>query len=199
MRPVNTLVRPLVAALLLALALPSVAAAEPATYKVDPVHSFVVFRIRHLNVGNAYGRFNEPTGTVTYDSGNPEALAFDLTIQAEKVDTGHQGRDAHLRRADFFDAKQFPTITFKSTAAKKAADQEGEKYEVTGDLTLHGVTKPITVTVAKVGEGPGQRGAQLSGWETRFTIKRSDFGMNFMQGPLGDEVTLVVALEAAKQ
>jgi polyisoprenoid-binding protein YceI len=168
------------------------------TYKLDPVHSFATFRIKHLNTSYSFGRFMAPSGSFKWDEANPADISFDLTIQTDKIDTGVAQRDNHLKSPDFFDAKQFPTITFKSTSAKKNDDGT---MDVTGDLTIHGTTKPLTVTLEKVGEGPGmQPGSQLLGLCTRpFTIKRSDFGVNGLPQAVGDEVTLVVAIEAQKQ
>ena len=164
------------------------------TYKVDPVHSTVIFKIGHFEVSNFQGRFNEPTGTITVDSGDPSKSSFNIEIQADKIDTANNKRDGHLKSPDFFDVKQFPTITFKSTEVKGA----GDKLEVTGDLTLHGVTKPITVAVTKVGEKDTGKMGYRAGWEATINLKRSEFGMTTMVGPVADEVQLTVSLEAVK-
>jgi len=167
------------------------------TYQVDPVHSFVSFRIQHLEVSYTYGRFNEPTGTLVIDESDPSKSTLEFSVETEKVDTGNAGRDAHLKKADFFSAAEFPQIAFKSNSVKKIDDKT---WEVTGDLTLHGVTKPLTLKVNRTGTGPGMKpGTTLTGLETSFTIKRSDFGMNYMVPKIGDEVTLWVAIEAGKQ
>jgi polyisoprenoid-binding protein YceI len=163
-------------------------------YKVDSVHSTVVFKVSHLGVSNFYGRFTEPTGTLSVDSADPSKSSFNVEIQAEKVETAAAKRDAHLKSPDFFDAKQFPTITFKSTAVKGS----GDKLEVTGDLTLHGVTKSITVPLVKTGEKDTGKMGYRTGWEATFDLKRSDFGMTNMVGPVGDDVHLIVSLEAVK-
>src|SRR5438477_985714 len=142
------------------------------TYKVDPVHSFVIFRIKHMDIGHVYGRFNEPNGTITIDDADPSKSSFTLELQVQKVDTGIQKRDDHLRSTDFFNAKQFPTIKFASKEVKKT----DKGYEVIGDLTLHGVTKSITINIEQTGQGSmGPR--QLIGFETTVELKRSDFGM----------------------
>src|SRR5688500_15736117 len=164
-------------------------------YKVDSVHAAVIFKVAHAGVGNAYGRFNEPTGTVVLDKSDPSKSSFTFEVDVNKIDTANEKRDQHLKSPDFFDAKQFPTITFKSTKITKST--EGE-YEVASDLTVHGVTKPITVTVKKVGEATTQMGHR-AGWDPSCTVKRSDFGMNFMPGGIGDEVTLNVAIEGIRQ
>lgn len=165
------------------------------TFKVDPVHAFVAFRIKHLDVSYSYGRFNNPTGTVTWDSADPTKSSINIEVKTDSVDTDNEKRDAHLKGPDFFDAKQFPTISFKSTAIKAAGEN---KFEVTGDLTLHGVTKSITINLDKTGEKQTQMGYR-AGWETMFKIKRSDYGMTNMVGPVGDEVDLVVSIEGVKQ
>lgn len=164
------------------------------TYKVDPVHSTVIFKVGHFEVSNFQGRFNEPTGTVAIDPGDPSKSSFNIEIQADKVDTANAKRDGHLKSPDFFDVKQFPTITFKSTAVKGS----GDKLEVIGDLTLHGVTKSITVPVTRVGEKDTGKMGYRTGWEATFNLKRSDYGMTTMVGPVADEVQLTVSLEAVK-
>ena len=134
-------------------------------------------------------------GTVVFDQADPSKSSVDLTIPVESVDTKNEKRDQHLKSADFFNAKQFPVMTFKSTKVEGS----GDTYKVTGDLTLHGVTKPLTLEIKKGGEAKGMEGEIRGGGETKFAIKRSDYGMNFMQGPLGDEINIVVSLEGVKQ
>ena len=165
------------------------------SFKIDPIHGTVIYRVNHLGVGNAYGRFNEPTGMVVVDKDDASKSSFTFEVQTSKVDTGNPKRDQHLQSPDFFNAKQFPTITFKSTSVKSSGDN---KYEVAGDLTLHGVTKSITVNMEKTGEAQTQMGYR-SGWQTEVDLKRSDYGMNGLQGPVGDEVHLIIAFEAVKQ
>ncbi|MEP0842647.1 MAG: YceI family protein [Phycisphaerae bacterium] len=177
--------------------LPGVAADnEPAkaeTYKIDSVHSTTVFRIKHSNVSYFWGRFNAISGTVAYSPSAPEATAFDVTIRTDSIDTANPGRDNHLKGPDFFNAKQFPTMTFKSKSAKRTGES---KVDVTGDLTIHGVTKEVTIPIVCTGSGKGRGGGALVGFETMFTINRSDYGMKYMVGPLGDDVRVVVAIEA---
>jgi polyisoprenoid-binding protein YceI len=176
-----------------------VAAAAPVradAYKVDPVHSAVVFRIQHAGIGYIWGRFNDPAGTFTLDDADPTKSTFNVEVKAESVDTHNEKRDGHLKSPDFFNAKQFPTITFKSTAVKKG---DGNTLLVTGDLTLHGVTKSVTVPVELTGKGEFPAGTPRAGIEATFNIKRTDFEMKTMVGPVGDDVRLVVALEGTKQ
>ena len=166
----------------------------PETYSVDPVHSTAVFRIKHLDVSYFYGRFNSPTGGFTFDPENPAGSSFDITLQTKNVDTHSPQRDGHLKSA-FFDARQFPKITFKSTSVSKRGDNT---YQVTGDLSLHGQTHEITVNLTHVGSGSTPMGFRC-GFETSFAIKRSDYGMTFMLDGVGDEVTLIIGIEGHKQ
>ncbi len=166
--------------------------ARAESYKVDPVHSSIVFSIKHLDVSNTYGRFNGATGTVEYDAANPALSSFDVQVQAKNIDTAVPQRDQHLRSADFLDVEKFAIISFKSTSVKPASE---DALEVTGDLTLHGETKPITVTLKKTGQGQDPQGKNRIGFETQFTINRTEYGMKPFPG-VGDEVHLTVALEA---
>lgn len=166
------------------------------SYKIDKVHSSNVFRIKHLDTSYFHGRFNDMDGAITWNEADPAASTFAVEIKASSVDTNSQGRDNHLKSADFFNAAQFPSLTFTSTGIEKSGDSA---YKLTGDLTIHGVTRPITVDLAKTGAGKNQRGRDLIGFETTFTIKRTDFDMRFMVGPLGDEVRVTVSIEAAQQ
>jgi polyisoprenoid-binding protein YceI len=170
-------------------------AVAQSTFKVDPVHSFINFKVLHLGAGEAWGRFNDPAGIVVWDEQNPANSRVEVTLQTAKIDTGNQKRDDHLRSPDFFNARQFPTITFKSNSITKKGDNE---YEVSGELSLHGVTKPITATVTKVGEADTQMGHR-AGWSSTFTVKRSEFGMNYMPNGLGDDVTIYVSIEGVRQ
>lgn len=170
-------------------------------YKVDPVHSSVVFRIQHNNVSYFYGRFDKVTGSFAIDPADAGKNSVDVSIDTESVDTNNAGRDKHLKTQDFFSASEFPAITFKSKGWKPLGKVDGEQaYDVTGDLTLLGKTKEITINVRHTGSGKGGRGGELAGVEAKFTIKRSDFGMTKMVGAgLGDDVTLMVALEGGRQ
>jgi polyisoprenoid-binding protein YceI len=165
------------------------------TFKIDPVHSSIVFSIKHLGVTDFYGRFNDVSGKVVFDKAEPSKSSVEVTIPVESIDTHNEKRDQHLKSPDFFNAKQFPTIVFKS----KSVEGTGDTYKATGDLTLHGVTKPMTLEIKRGEDGKGMEGEIRGGGEARFTIKRSDFGMNFMQGGLGDQVTVLLSLEGVKQ
>lgn len=183
-------------ALSLGFALSSTSAQAADTYTVDPVHTAALFKVKHVGVSYTYGRFNDVSGTVVFDAANPAASKVDITIQAGSVDTHSEKRDAHLANPDFFDAKQFPVLKFVSSSFKKVSDNT---FEVAGDFTLHGVTKPITITAVKIGEGKDPWGGYRIGFESTFTIKRSDYGMTKMMEAVGDEVTVTFATEAIKK
>lgn len=166
------------------------------TYKVDPVHSSVLFRAKHFNTGYFYGRFNSVSGSVVVDDANPAKSSVEIQVKVESIDTNDAKRDQHLKSPDFFNAKQFPTISFKSKQVKKSGK---DAYEVTGDLTIHGVTRSVTANVTRTGEGKDPFGGYRIGFETVFTIKRSDFGMKFMLQGISDEVRLIVSIEGIRQ
>lgn len=187
-------------ALLLALTLPVLAAAEPAVYKVDPDHSGVSFTIRHF-VSNVPGRFKDFDGTIRYDKQNPAASSVNFTVQAASIDTANDDRDKHLRSADFFDVEKFPTLTFSSTEVKA---KDADTLEVTGDLTLHGTTKKVTIPVEVLGTMANPRG-EKAGFETSFTLDRKDYGVVWNRvldaggTVLGDDVKINIAIEADRQ
>jgi polyisoprenoid-binding protein YceI len=173
----------------------SSAARAADNYKLDPVHSTVVFRIKHSNASYFWGRFNAPNGTFSLDEADPTKSTFAIDIQAANVDTGNAQRDTHLKSPDFFNARQYPAIKFKSTSVKKAADPN--KLEVTGDVTMHGQTKPVTAIVELTGKGD-MRGQQRAGVEATIDLKMSDFGMKQNPG-LSDEVRIVAGVAGVKQ
>jgi polyisoprenoid-binding protein YceI len=183
------------AAAVLAAATLTTAVRAAESYSVDPVHSSVSFGISHAGISDIHGRFNDFSGTFMIDKDDPSKSSFALDIKVESVDTNQKQRDEHLRAPDYFNAKQFPLLSFKSTKVK--ATDAG--YEVTGDLTLHGVTKPVTLSLKgghKVVEFP--KGTPRIGVTSSVTIKRSEFGMTTELGALGDDVHIIVGLEAAK-
>lgn len=165
-------------------------------YAVDPVHSCVVFRIKHLNCSNFYGRFNQVTGSFSLDADNPGNSKISVEVAASSIDTNNDARDKHLKSPEFFDVDKHAEIKFVSSGFKKAGDN---KYDVEGDLTLHGVTKKITAPIEWVGNGKGMQGEARGGLEAVFTVKRSDFGITTMPQMLGDEVRLMVSLEGVKK
>lgn len=164
-------------------------------YTADAAHSSTVFRVKHMDTSFSWGRFNEITGSFALDEANPADNRFEFQIKADSIDTANAMRDKHLKSPDFFNVVQFPTIAFKSQSVTRAGNANA--YEVTGDLTLHGVTRPITVRVVPTGKGKNQAGKPIAGIETSFNIKRSDFGMSKMVGPVGDDVWVNVSIEGA--
>jgi polyisoprenoid-binding protein YceI len=171
-------------------------AAATETYQVDPVHSAAVFRIKHLGIAYLYGRFNDLSGTLRIDDKTPANSVVEIYAKTKNIDTFNSERDNHLRSPDFFDAKKFGIISFKSKSFSKVSE---DMYEVTGDLALHGVTRPLTVKVQRTGSGKDPWGGFRIGLETTFTIKRSDFGMNFMMEGVGDEVRVILSIEGIRQ
>jgi polyisoprenoid-binding protein YceI len=181
------------AALLLGLA--SAASAAVETYAIDPVHSSVGFSVRHFFT-KVPGSFTQFSGTITVDRDNLENSSVAVTIDVGSVSTANEKRDNHLKSPDFFDAAKFGTITFKSTAWKKTGESS---YDVTGDLTIHGVTKSVVLKVNSLGFGPGMMGAQLSGWDASVTLNRNDFGVNgpaMLGTALGSDVAVSITVEA---
>ena len=168
------------------------AQAAEGAFTVDAVHSSVDFELGYGgNVGVSTGRFNEFAGSFNFDSDNPSGSSVSFTINAGSIDTNNEGRDRHLRSADFFNVGRFSAITFESTAVRSTGD---DTFAVTGDLTLMGETKAITVDVTKVGEGTARGGEPAQGITAVFTITRSEYGMTYgvENGSLGDEVTITV-------
>lgn len=176
----------------------SPAPAGAATYAIDPVHSSVLFRASHMGISHTWGRFDKLGGTLVYDEKDPAACTVRLEVEAGSVNTGDEGRDGHLSNNDFFNAKQFPKITFAST--KVSAAGEG-KLKVVGDLELLGVKKPLTLEITKVGEGdfPFDQSHRI-GFDTSFTIDRTEFGMKYATKPgTPDPVLLMVSLEGIRK
>ncbi|MFZ2875373.1 MAG: YceI family protein [Phycisphaerales bacterium] len=167
-------------------------------WKVDSVHSNVVYRITHLGASSHYGLFFNPTGTLELDPVNAAGASMEITVPLSGLSTGDAKRDQHLKSPDFFSAEEFPTISFKSTGFKSAG--EGA-FDVTGDLTMLGKTKPVTAHLTVVGKGKGMGGGEVMGVEATFTVKRSDWGMTkyVKEGALGDEVKLIAALETHRK
>ncbi|SDR71582.1 YceI family protein [Opitutus sp. GAS368] len=179
-----------------AVSLAAAVRADVETYAIDPVHSSAGFSIRHM-LSKFSSSFTKTTGTITVDRANLEKSSVEASVEIASISTANPDRDKHLQTPDFFDAAQFPAMLFKSKAWKKTG--EGT-FDVTGDLTIKGVTKEVVLKVTSLGFGPGMRpGTQLSGWEATTVIKKSDFGVN---GPamlgkvLGDDVTVDISIEA---
>lgn len=164
-------------------------------YAYDLVHSSVSFKARHLDISWIHGRFNEVEGKFSLDRQDPTKSTFQLTIKADSVDTANAARDEHLRQPDYFDTKQFPTIEFKSTSVKPI---EGG-YEVTGDFTMHGKTKEITIPLMG-GKEHTFKDVKRVGFSTELKLKRSDFGFDKNAiGPIGDEAIIIIDCEGMRK
>lgn len=174
--------------------------AETETFVVDKAHSSATFKVRHM-MANMVGQFRDFSADVNLDRAKPEASTVEFTIQTASIDTGNTNRDNHLRTPDFFDAEKFPTITFKSTSIVAKSKTE---FAVTGDLTMHGVTKRVTLPVTFLGFGKTARG-EKAGFEIETTINRKDYGVlwnkNLDEGGflLGDDVKVTINLEMDKK
>jgi len=164
-------------------------------YTIDDAHSGVSFKVSHLGLSWIPGRFNEISGNFSVDKDEPSKSSFALTIKAESIDTGNAKRDQHLRSPDFFNVKQFPLLSFKSTSVKAAKGG----YEVSGDFTLHGQTQSITFTLTGGKQAEFPKGIQRTGFSTDLVLKRSDFGMEKFKGAIGDEVHVSVSFEGVKK
>jgi polyisoprenoid-binding protein YceI len=184
---------PMVAAAVLAV---SSARAEEVVYAIDPVHSVVLLKVDHLGLADAYGRFNEMFGEVRYNEADPEKSSMNFEVKADSIDTANEDRDKHLRGPDFFNAAEFPALTFKSTKVEKKGEKE---FAVTGDFTVRGTTKPVTFDFELGGTGKGMQGEDRFGGGADFTVKRSDFGIDYLPQALGDDVEVIVSLEGIKQ
>lgn len=187
----NTAKRLFLAVAATAAAFAQTAFAAVETYTIDTVHSSVNFSIRHF-VSKSTGSFGNVVGAITVDRDNLEKSSVEATIAIGSVNTANQKRDDHLKSADFFDAAKFANATFKSTSWKKTGD---DTFDIAGDLTIKGVTKPIVLKTKLLGFGDGMQGAKLSGWEASVTLKRSDFGITGYTGALGEEVTVTIGIE----
>jgi len=148
---------------------------EAGTWNIDPSHSSVEFVVRHLVVTKVRGRFAEFSGTIAIDPTSLQASTVNVTIQTTSVSTGDDQRDAHLRTSDFFSADEFPAMSFQSTAVRPA----GSDYEVEGDLTIKGVTKPVTLSLEYNGTSPDPWGGTRAGFSAETEINRRDFGLDF--------------------
>jgi polyisoprenoid-binding protein YceI len=170
-------------------------------YSIDPAHSSVGFTTTHLMVSKVSGQFDEFAGTVNFDAANLDASKIDITVQAGSINTHNDKRDTHLKSGDFFDAGKFPTITFVS----KKIVKEGDKYNVTGDLTIKGVTKEATFSASINGPVKGPMGGDVIGVDATGKINRQDFGVSWNKTldnggvMVSDDVDLHVSVEAHKK
>jgi polyisoprenoid-binding protein YceI len=150
-------------------------------WRLDPAHSSVEFSVKHMMMTTVRGRFKEVAAVITADEEHPEGCCVEVTIQTASIDTGMADRDAHLRSADFFDAEQYPTITFMSRHLQGKFGGEGDRFQVTGDLTIHGQTMEVTLDCEFAGRGTDPWGKQRAGFSARTEIDRRDWGLKWNQ------------------
>jgi polyisoprenoid-binding protein YceI len=170
------------------------------TWKIDPAHSLVEFAVKHLMITTVKGRFSEVTGEIHVDETNFAASKVDIEVDVASIDTREAQRDAHLRSADFFDVEKFPKMTFRSTRVEGKLDE----FTLTGDLTIHGVTRPITLEVTHEGRGKDPWGGERIGFSAKGRLNRSDFGLTWNAAletggfVVGDDVKISLDIEAVK-
>lgn len=176
------------------LAAPAVQAAD---YVIDTAraHASINFRIKHLGFSWLTGRFDKFNGTFTFDEAKPEASSVKVEIDPNSINTNHAERDNHLRGKDFLDVAQFPKASFESTSVTL----DGDKAKITGNLTLHGVTKEVTIDASRVAGGKDPWGGQREGFTGTTSLRLKDFGINFDLGPASEVVELGLEVEGVRQ
>jgi polyisoprenoid-binding protein YceI len=174
------------------------ATAQAAVYKVDTqgAHAFVQFRIKHLGYSWLYGRFDKFDGNFFYDEAKPEASTIEMTVDTTSLNSNHAERDKHLRGKDFLNVDKFPTATFKSTSFEPKGDG---KALLKGELTLHGVTKPIAIDVTAIGGGKDPWGGYRQGFTGKTEFKLKDFGIDYDLGPASQTVELILDVEGVRK
>ncbi len=169
-----------------------------ADYAIDKQgqHAFVNFKISHLGYSWLYGTFKDFDGSFSFDEKNPQASQVNVTLSTQSVDTNNAERDKHLRSADFLNVSQHPTATFASTAVKSTG---AGTADISGDLTLNGVTKPVVIAARFVGQGDDPWGGYRAGFEGTTTLKLKDFDIQKDLGPASQEVQLIISVEGVRQ
>jgi polyisoprenoid-binding protein YceI len=168
------------------------------TLEIDRSHSEVAFEVRHL-LSKVRGRFSDFRGTVVFDSARPQDSRVDVVIQAGSISTAEPDRDKHLRSGDFFDVERFPMLTFKSTSVTPRGD---DRYDIAGDLTIHGITRPVTLSASFLGSLQDPWGNEKFGFEAGLTLNRKDYGLNWNAALeaggflVGDEVKITLSIQA---
>lgn len=185
------------ASLALIAALLSTGPASAADYVIDTdkAHASINFKIKHLGFSWLTGRFDTFKGTFTFDEANPAASKVKVEVDTDSINSNHAERDKHLRGKEFLDTASFPKATFESTAVKL----DGDKAKITGNLTLHGVTKEITIDAARVGGGPSPWKDYRDGFSGTTTLALKDFGINYNLGPASEKVELALEIEGVRQ
>jgi polyisoprenoid-binding protein YceI len=179
-----------------ALVMPAMATAENYVIDTEGAHAFVQFRIQHLGYSWLYGRFDDFSGRFTYDVDDPSNSYTEVTIKTASIDSNHAERDKHLRGDEFLDVDRYPEARFVSTSYQENNDGTAT---LTGDLTLHGVTRPVTIAVESIGHGPDPWGGYRRGFLGTTTLKLKDFGIDYDLGPASTEVELTLSVEGIRR
>lgn len=172
--------------------------AQAGEWKLDPVHSSAGFSVRHLVISNVTGRFDDFSGQLNFDGTDLSSGSVEVAIKTASVNTANEGRDDHLRNDDFFNAEEYPEMTFKSTAVKNV---NGNKFDLEGNLTIRGTTRPVVFNCEFIGTAKGMRGETRAGFSAETTIKRLEFGVKFSAAMetgglvVGDEVKIKMDME----
>ena len=178
------------------------AAATTTTWHIDPAHTLAEFSVRHMMIATVRGRFGAVSGTIRLDEDDPTRSTADVSIDAASIDTRVEQRDAHLRSADFLEAETYPTIAFRTTGIARKGEN---RYDVTGDLTIRGVTKSVVLDVTEEGRARSPWGQTVVGFRATTTIDRRDYGLRWNQAIetggvlVGNEVKIAIEAEAVKQ
>ncbi|SDW27100.1 Polyisoprenoid-binding protein YceI [Thiocapsa roseopersicina] len=184
--------------LAVAAAIPALATAAVERYVIDTEggHAFVQFRVKHLAYSWLYGRFNDFSGTFTYDTEDTSNSKVEVTIDTASLDSNHAERDKHLRGKDFLEVDRYPQASFKSTAYKETGFNTSV---LEGELTLKGITKPITIEVQRIGNGPDPWGGYRRGYQGSTSFALKDFGIDYNLGPAAREVEMILSIEGVRQ
>ena len=179
-----------------AIALPGLAVADNYVMDTGQAHAFVQFRIKHLGYSWLYGRFNDFSGRFTYDEKDPSASYTEVVINTTSLDSNHAERDKHLRDERFLDTDEYPEARFVSTGYAETGDG---RATLTGDFTLRGVTRPITIDVEHIGHGPDPWGGYRRGFQGSTTITLADFGITYDLGPASTEAEIILSVEGIRR
>jgi polyisoprenoid-binding protein YceI len=184
------------AVLAASLAVPALAPAADYVIDTKDSHAFIQFKIPHLGYSWLLGRFNDFEGTFSYDEADPAASEVEVVIRTASIDSNHAERDKHLRGEDFLHVDEYPEARFVGTAFEEKGDGTAV---LAGELTLHGVTRPVTIDVEHVGHGPDPWGGYRRGFEGRTTLTLADYGIDYDLGPASREVDLYLSVEGIRQ
>ena len=183
-------------ALTIVLSAPTLSAAADYVIDTEKAHAFIQFRIKHLGYSWLLGRFNDFDGTFSYDEADPAASEVEVTIRTASIDSNHAERDKHLRGKEFLEVDRFPQATFISTGFTENDDKTAV---LTGNLTLRGVTRPVSIAVKHIGHGPDPWGGKRRGFEGTTRLKLADYNIDFDLGPAAREVELFLSVEGIEQ